>query len=178
LPNGWLTTERAGKKMLKNNVQNRCKQIRLRLQRVLTGGLNFNTGWLQNHIAKCPRCQRRISRFGRVDLAFSLLKSQPHSLDLLSRANTKAIGVLKHSLRNAPGTEKLRNMRPEPAWPLRHAGCIRAVLNAAACIVVVILLKTTTFSSMKNFHDESSAHVKNYYANRLGSEIADDIFSA
>jgi hypothetical protein len=162
--------------MMKLNIKNRCRQIRHRLADSLSRKLGFNAGWLQNHIADCPRCRQRIMRVGNVNLALSLLKTQPHSVDLLMNANTKAVNVLKHSLRNAPKAEKLRKVRPGPGWFQRYSKCAQSILNVAACVMVVLLLKIGTFSSMANLQKEGGDFVEEYYAKHLGQDYADEIF--
>jgi hypothetical protein len=157
-------------------IKNRCKQIRSRLGQSLGRRLDLNTGWLQSHIAGCPRCQRRIINIGNVDIALSLLKSQPHSVDLLMNANSEAIKVLKHSLRNAPKANKLRELRPEPNWFQRHAKPAYTILNAAACIMIILLVKTGAYASMTNLHEEGEVFVQEYYAKHLGQDYADEIF--
>ncbi len=89
----------------------KCRKIRGWLSELVSTRIGFSADWVQNHIATCPRCRRRFAGFGKVMLAFSVIKAQPHNLDLLMRANTQAIGVLKHGLRNAPRAAKLRKMR-------------------------------------------------------------------
>ena len=133
--------------------------------------------WIQGHIANCPKCQRRLASIGKVNLALSVIKSQPHKLDLLSRANSQAIGVLKHSLRNAPRAQKLKTLRPEPKF-LESLGKYKySIGNTAACIAIIFLMKIGIFSSMARFQSDGQKIVKQYYADNLGQEIADEIFS-
>jgi hypothetical protein len=89
---------------------NPCRQLIDRALRLLAESFSLDRRWIQNHIATCPRCQRRLARLGKVELAITLLKSRPHGLDLLMRANTQAIGVLKHSLRATTKAEYLRQL--------------------------------------------------------------------
>jgi hypothetical protein len=114
---------------------------------------------------------------GRVELAISLLKSQPHRLDLLMRANTQAIGVLKHSLRATTKAQLLRNIRPEPGIFERCAKYKRSFINAAACIAIAVLLKSGAFSSAQAFESQGRKAVEHYYASQAGEDIARDIFT-
>jgi hypothetical protein len=155
--------------MINLNIKNKCRKIKNRLN---------STHWLLSHIADCPKCQKRLARLARVDIALSLLKVQPHSLNLLMNANTKAINVLKHSLRNAPKAEKLRNIRPEPSWLLRTGKPVSPILKTAACITVIILLKTGMFESMAKLQSEGKSFVEEYYAKHLGDDYADELFSS
>lgn len=119
-----------------------------------------------------------MSQIGRVDLAFTLIKSQAHKLDLFKRANAQAIGVLKHSLRDAPKAIKLKDVQPEPVISRNQIRFISAVVNAAACVAIIVLLKVGVFSSMDNFHEQGKDAVQQYYAKHLGDEFADDLFDA
>jgi len=146
------------------------------LARALARHINPESPWLQNHIANCPRCQRRLSVYGRVEVAISLLKTQPHQIDLLTRANTQAIKMLKHGLRFAPKADKLKQKRPQPAWILRYSGFSRSVVNAAACVMILVLLKMGVFSSMDNARQNGRAAVRGYYAKHLDQDTANEIF--
>ena len=46
------------------------------------------------HIAACPRCQKRLAATGRVELALCFMRMQPHTMELLSQANTAALKYL------------------------------------------------------------------------------------
>ncbi len=164
--------------MIKLKIKNTCRQIRHRLLDALGRKLSFNAEWLGNHIANCPRCRQRIARLGKINLALSLLKAQPHSLNLLMNANTKAINVLKHSLRNTPKADKLRTARPEPNWFQRKSKLVHSILNVAACIMVVLLAKTGAYASMTNLQKEGGEFVEEYYAKHLGDDYADEIFNS
>jgi hypothetical protein len=134
--------------------------------------------WLGKHIATCPRCQRRITDFNRVALAFSLLKTQPHSLDLLMKANTQAVNSLNHKLRTSTKADTLKQMRPEPGWLSVNGKYLQPLINLAACLAFVLLLKIGVFSSMEDFKESGETAVQNYYASRLDEQTYDDIFTA
>ena len=157
------------------NIKNKCKKIRFRMRDAITRRLQF--GWMDEHIASCPRCQKRINRIGNVDLALSLLKTQPHSRNLLANANTKATNVLKHSLRFAPKADKLRNYQPQPAWIQRNNSVIQSIINVAACVTVVSLMKIGVFSSMHTFQDESKGVLEGYYSQHLDSDEVSELLS-
>ena len=158
-------------------IKSTCKRIRVRLSRAALGRFDLNAVWIRNHIAQCPRCRHRFSDLGKVNLALSLIKSQPHRLDLLMRANSQAIGVLKHSLRNLPGTRQLKEMRPDLAWYQRLGRYTQPIVNAAACLAIAALLRFGIFSSMDSFQDHGRDVLRTYYTNHLGQEAADDIFT-
>jgi anti-sigma factor RsiW len=158
-------------------VKNYCRQLKDLINRFLVDKLMLDRHWVRNHIANCPRCQRRVMLLGKVELAISLLKSQPHRLDLLMRANTQAIGVLKHSLRTTTKARLLRNVRPEPGIFERCARYKRSFANAAACIAIAVLLKSGAFSSAQVFESKGRKAVEHYYASQAGEDIARDIFT-
>jgi hypothetical protein len=164
--------------MSKLNIKNKCSQTRNALGKAVAKHLRFNSGWLQGHIANCPRCQQRLNRIGKVNIALALLKSQPHNLDLLKRANTQAINVLKHPLRYAPKADKLKDIQPEPGWITRYCNFNRSVGNAAACILIMLLLKAGVFASMDNINQKGNVTLKNYYSKHLDQDTVFDIFDA
>ena len=158
-----------------NTNNSKCKRIRAWLQKAVSSRINLDTDWIQNHIANCPRCQRRFAAIGKVNLALSVIKSQPHNLDLLMRANAQAISVLKHGLREAPKARKLRTILPEPR-PLERLGkYAHSTANIAACITILLLMKIGIFSSMDNLQTEGKKAINQYYAAHVGSELADEI---
>jgi hypothetical protein len=157
--------------------KNYCRQLKDLMYQLMTSRFSVDRHWVRNHIANCPRCQRRIMHLGKVELAISLLKSQPHNLDLLMRANTQAIGVLKHSLRTTTRAEHLRNARPEPSILERCSRYKHSFANAAACIAIAVLMKSSIFSSAKTFESKGRKAVEHYYASQVGEDIARDIFT-
>jgi hypothetical protein len=106
------------------------------------------------------------------------MKSQPHRLDLLMRANTQAVGVLKHNLRRAPKAQKLRVMRPEPKLIERCSKYTHPTANVAACIAILLLMKIGIFTSMDKFQNQGQKVVEKYYAIQVGEDLADEVFSA
>jgi len=160
-----------------NGNSNKCRRITDWLYKAIINRFHFDGGWIQNHIANCPRCNRRLVDVGKVNLALSAIKSQPHKLDLLKRANTQAIGVLKHSLREAPKAEKLRAMLPEPKLFEKCGKYAHSTANVAACITILLLMKIGIFSSMDTFQTQGQKAVEQYYAGQVGEDLADEIFS-
>jgi len=158
------------------NKNNKCRRIRGWLSEAISRHFGLDANWLQNHIANCPRCQRRLVSYGKVNLAISAIKSQPHKLDLLMCANAQAIGVLKHSLRQAQKAKKLRTIRPEPKLRERFGKYSSSAVNVAACIAILLLTKIGVFSSMDMFQTQGQKVIKQYYASRVGDDLADEIF--
>ena len=154
----------------------RCRQIRTWLHKAISSRFGPDADWFQNHISNCPRCQRRIVSVGKVNLALSAVKSQPHKLDLLMRANTQAIGVLKHSLRETPKAEELRTTLPEPKLLERWGKYRCSAANLAACIAILFLMKIGVFSSMNEFQTQGQKVIRQYYASRVGGDLAGEIF--
>lgn len=161
--------------MKKINRSNPCKQIRKR--KGLWAAFKERTHRrLLDHIAACPRCQKRLALTNRVELALCLLKSQPHDLNLLARANTQAIGVLKHSLRDAPQSEKLRRSKPDHTWIDKKRPAMERMLNIAACLFVVLLIRMGVTASLLDVQKKGKTAVHNYYARNLDSRLMQEIF--
>ncbi len=158
------------------NKNNKCRRIRGWLSEAISKHFDPDANWLQNHITNCPRCQRRFLSYGKVNLAISAIKSQPHKLDLLMCANAQAIGVLKNSLRRAQKAKKLRTIRPEPKLRERFGKYSSSAANVAACIVILLFMKIGVFSSVDMFQTQGQKVIKQYYVSRLGQELADEIF--
>jgi hypothetical protein len=159
------------------NSHNKCRQIRSWLTKALSKSFNVDAEWVQRHVMNCPRCQRRLAGIGKVELALSMAKSQSHQLDLLMRANTQAIGVLKHSLRKMPKAEKLRTAAPEPKLSERCCKYNRPVTNVAACIAILFLMKVGIFSSANAFQSHGQKALRQYYVSHVGEELTNDIFT-
>ncbi|NIA17097.1 MAG: hypothetical protein GWO86_01995 [Planctomycetes bacterium] len=162
--------------MAKTDKINICKRIRQRIFGAVAQRLKPNADWLQSHIAGCPRCQRRLASAGRVELALLLIKSQTHQSDLLARANSQAIGVLKHSLRDSPKAEKLRNKLPALSFTEKYGKYAKPAANYAACVAVIFLMKTNIFSSIVKYEKGGEKAIQQYYAKHLGEDLAKDVF--
>lgn len=160
----------------KKSSDNQCKRIRNWMYSVFNRHINLEAGWLKSHIAHCPRCQQRVASRGRVNLALSFIKSQPINLHLLKRANTQAIGVLKHSLREAPKSEQLRQIQPEPKLLERWSKYVQPFGNMAACVTILLLMKTGIFSSIDNVQTKGQKVIRQYYASRVGEDLTNELF--
>lgn len=161
-----------------NIKDNKCRQIRARLHTAMSRRIGLEASWLQSHVASCPRCRRRLASWGKVDLALSFIKAQPHRLDLLMRANSQAIGVLKHSLREAPKAQVLKSVLPQPRPLERYGRYGHSVANFAACATILILMKVGVFSSMDSFKTQGQKAIKQYYGRQIGQDLADEVFPA
>lgn len=157
---------------------NKCRRIRAFLYTAVSKRFGPEANWLQNHIATCPRCRRRLVSRGKVDLAMSLIKAQPHSLDLLMRANKQAISVLKHSLRREPQAERLEARLPEPKLADKYGRYGHSAANFAACIAIMFLMKAGLFASMDQFESKGQKVIRQYYARQAGQDLADDVFTS
>lgn len=162
--------------MAKTGDLNICKRIRQWIFDALAQRLKADADWLRSHVANCPRCQRRLASAGRVELALLLIKSQTHRPGLLARANSQAIGVLKHGLRDNPRAEKLRNKLPALSFTEKYGKYARPAVNYAACIAVIFLMKINIFSSIVKYEKGGEKAVRQYYAKHLGEDMAKDIF--
>jgi len=128
--------------------------------------------------AQFLRClQRPVSR-SKVNLAFSFMKTQPHRLDLLMRANAQAIAVLKHCLRQTPKAQQLRSILPEPKLLERCGKYGYSAVTFTVCIVMLLFMKVSVFSSMHKFRTETQKVIRQYYIRQAGQDLADGIFPA
>ena len=157
---------------------NKCRRIRSWLYTAVNSRFALEAKWVQKHIAECPKCTRRLAAVGRVSLALSTIKAQPYKSDLLMRANAQAVGVLKHSLRQAPKAQELKKALPRPGLFERCGKYGHSLANLAACLVILLLMKVGVFSSVDKFQSEGERVVKHYYASQAGEDLANDIFSA
>lgn len=157
---------------------NKCRRIRSFLYTAVSKRFGPEANWLQNHISTCPRCRRRLVSRGKVDLALSLMKAQPHSLDLLMRANKQAISVLKHSLRQEPQAERLEARLPEPKLVAKYGRYGHSAANFAACVAIMFLVKAGLFTSMDQFESKGQKVIRQYYARQVGQDLADDVFTS
>jgi hypothetical protein len=153
-----------------------CKNVRNKLYNFFAAAMSSDTGWIGDHIAHCPRCQRRLASLGRVHLALTLIKTQTHSPSLLKNANTMAISVLSKKLRNCPHAIKLKNIQVKPGFFAKTARIRSSLLNAAACLIILVLLKIGIFSSMETFQTRSKQVLKEYYVKNIGDDLTNQIF--
>ena len=159
---------------------NRSPGGRERLCRCLADAARRRFGpaapWVRRHIAHCPKCRQRLAALGKVDLALSVIKSQPHRLDLLAQANDAAIHMLNHRLREAAEAQQLKRVDREPDLSERWAGPQNALVNVAACLAVLVLAKAGIFTSLDRANARGQAAMKQYYTNHAGEDLADEIF--
>ena len=150
----------------------KCRSIR----NLLFAVLRLDSEWVQSHIANCPRCQKRLARTSKVNIAIMLIKNQPHKLDLLSRANEKTVAVLQHSIRNSSKADRLKKALPKPTVFTRLSRYRYAAANIAACVAILLMIKTGIFPSVERFQNDSKGALKYYYTVQAGEEVADEIF--
>ena len=131
---------------------------------------------LGDHVAECPRCQKRLATVNRVELGLMLIKSQPQQIGLLSRANRQALDGLKHSLRHAPKSVILRGVNSDMNRLEKMRPGLERLLNAAAWVFLVLVIKTGVSNSLLNYREQGETVIHNYYARNLDSQIFDEIF--
>ncbi|MBN2128379.1 MAG: hypothetical protein JW741_02745 [Sedimentisphaerales bacterium] len=142
----------------------------------MSRSLGPDARWVRRHVAQCPRCRKRLADLGRVDWALRIIKSQPHGLDLLRRANTRAVRMLNHELRDGAHQRRLDEASPEPALIERCRRYENVAVNVAACIAILFLTKAGLFSSFGKARTEGHQAMKQYYATQAGQDLADEIF--
>jgi hypothetical protein len=153
-------------------------RIRRRLVDAAQRRLGSSAPWVQRHTAGCPKCRQRLAGLARVDIALSVIKSQPHQSDLLTRANAAAIRMLGHQLRQSEAADKLKEAQPEPSFAERRAGRQNAITNVAACLAILMLAKAGIFASLDKARTRGEATMKQYYTNRAGEDLAGEVFKS
>lgn len=161
-----------------HSTTSRCKRIRQRLADSARYRFGPEASWVRRHVAGCPRCQRRLAAITRVDLALSAVKAQPHRLDLLMRANSAAIRMLNHRLREAARERRLEEATPEPSLIEKCAAYRTAIMNVAACVAILFLTKAGIFSSFDKARSGGQAVMKQYYATQAGEDLAGEVFKS
>ena len=139
-------------------------------------GIDLDAPWVQEHMSTCMRCQRRFAVIGKVKLGLSLLKSQSHSLDLLSKANARTVQVLRRDLRHTPQADELKSILPRPTLTTRLSVLRHSLAHMAACVTILILSKVGIFSSIEQTQKQGHKVVRHYYDNHLGADLSDDMF--
>jgi hypothetical protein len=137
-----------------------------------------DAAWVRRHVAVCPRCRARLYGWRRVELTMRILKSQPHCLNLLQRANASTIKMLKHDLREAPQAQELVATKSEPSLLERSIRYRHWSTNVAACFVILFLAKCGLFTSLDRVTSGSERFVRSYYASRAGDDLAQEVFDA
>lgn len=163
--------------MARRKADNQCRSLRAWLYTAMNKHIGPEAGWTRNHIAHCPRCQRRLVSAGKVHLALSFIKAQPHGLDLLMRANKQAVSVLKHSLRQEPKARTLKEKMPEPKPLEKYRKYGFSIGSLAACLAILILMKIGVFSSMDTVQNKGRKVFKQYYVRNVGQDLADEVFA-
>lgn len=164
--------------MNSKNTQPKCRTIRGWLFSAVGSRFGLDAPWVQKHIANCPRCRRRLAAAAKVNLAFSLIKSQSHQLDLLAKANQHTIRHLRRDVRDLPKAQKLKRAVPEPGIFERLSKYRGAVANIAACIAIMLMMKMGIFNSARKFQDDSRRAMHQYYSRNAGADLADEIFQS
>lgn len=131
---------------------------------------------LSDHVALCPRCQQRLAALQRVELALTLVNTQPLNAGLLARANNKTLDMLKHSLRFAPKSAALRTAQSDIGHVEKMRPGLERALNVAACVFVMLMIKTGVSSSLLDYKEQGEAVIHNYYARNLDSQLFNEIF--
>ncbi len=132
--------------------------------------------WIQNHIAQCPRCQRRFAAQGKVSLGLQLARSQTHGPALLAQANKQVLKMLQRGVRQTPEAVQLRSAYPHPRTWERLGAYRSALRQMAACIALMALGKIGLLGSMQQAQDRTEDAMRTYYTEHLGPSMAEDVF--
>ena len=155
-----------------------CRHTRQWFLSALRRGLGPEAGWVQRHMAACPRCCRRAASWRRVELGLRVVKSRPLRLGLLQQANAEAVKMLTHELREAAKARELTSAEAESPF-LGRAGRHRHWLtNIAACLAILFLTRSGLFSSLNRLNTGGEAYVRHYYASQAGEDLAGEVFDS
>ena len=116
-----------------------------------------------------------VGKMAKTDLALCLLKAQPHRLDLLMRANKRALAMVTRTARDSTQAEAICHMLPKPTamdWMRKYA---QAAANAAACLLVLVLVRVGFTSSVSRFQRNSEQAVRQLYQQHLGGDGLEDL---
>jgi len=155
-----------------------CRHTRQWFLAAIRRGLGPEAGWVQRHMASCPRCCRRAAAWRRVELGLRVVKSRPHGLSLLQKANAEAVRMLTHELRDTAQAHELTNPDPEQpflGWAARHR---HRLTNVAACVAILLLTRSGLFSSLNRLNRDGEAYVRHYYASQAGEDLAGEVFDS
>ncbi len=155
---------------------NTCRKTREWFTAALCHHLGPDAPWVRNHALACPRCGKRLAALRNVELALSLVRSQPHSLDLLSRANAQTIRMLEHDLRDAPKARELERSQPEVSVFERFRQCRHQVVHVAACVAIALMARAGVFASLDKARTGGQKVVRQYYADQVGDDLAREVF--
>ena len=153
-----------------------CRHTRQWFLARLSRGLGPEAGWVQRHIAACPRCCRRAASWRRVDLAVRIVKSRPQPPGLLGKANREAVRMLGRELQEATQARALTRSETEPPFPVRVRRCRHRLTNLAACLAILCLSKSGLFTSLNRINTGGEALVRHYYASQVGEDLAGEVF--
>ena len=155
-----------------------CRRTRQWFVGALRRGLGPEAGWVQRHIAHCPRCRKRAAAWRRVELALRIVKARPHRLGLLQKANAEAVRLLSHDLREEAQAREMIGSRLESPFLTRAVRGRHQMTNVAACIAILFLSKSGLFRSLDRLGAGSEAWVRQYYASQVGDDLAGEVFDS
>ena len=155
-----------------------CRHFRRWYLLALSRRLGPDATWVQRHLAACPRCRRRVASWRKVDLALSIVKSEPRRLDLLRQANANTLKMLTHTLRDAPQAKELAVARSEPSFLERSGSYRHWATHAAACFIILFLAKSGLFASFSRLSTGSEKLVRQYYTSHAGDDLAGEMFDS
>lgn len=150
-----------------------CGRLQQRLTEYLVDRLDL-PGRMRRHIEQCPRCRRRAITHARVGLALRLIRTQPHSMNLLLEANRRAIAMLQRGVRELPQAQSLRTKLPRAPWRIRLAAVAQAAASAATCLTVLLAARAGVLSSLTRLQ-EDGRHAAEAYCSRLDQAAGENL---
>ena len=129
-----------------------------------------------DHVAHCPRCQKRLAAMQRVELSLCLMRTQPHTMELLGKANTSALKYLTRTSRQTACAEQLRCATHQPHRLEKASPMLERLINVAACLFVVLMIRVGLTNKMFQIKEQGTKVMENYYARNLDPQLFEDVF--
>ena len=108
---------------------------------------------LAEHTTTCGACRGRVSRIARVHAGLTMLLTQTAPVDILARANEKAMRMLARQLRESRRALRLRRAKPPVGlWPKIEGPLARAT-GAAAAAMIILSLRAGVEGSVRQTYD-------------------------
>jgi hypothetical protein len=161
-----------------NNVQHteQCKQMRSAPDSLWASLKQRLFSRCSEHIASCPRCQKRLAAANRVEMTLSLMRMQPQAMDLLAKANTAALKYLTRTVRFSPCADQLRTAVHKPNRLEKASPLLERLLNVAACLFIILMIRVGLKNRMLEIQDQGTKVMENYYARNLDAKLFEDVF--
>lgn len=118
---------------------------------------------LADHIRTCPACAQQVRQANRVHASFALLRTQPAPPNLLPRANSRALRMLRRAARASAAAHRLLRMRPGlTRWQRFEVHLARWSVGVAAAFIL-LLMRFGMMSGIAKTEATGQALVENWH---------------